>query len=84
MKNSRRYLIAAASALFIAMTAGAQSKSFKLGQWVEIQNSILKELNRSYVDSLPVDRIMRTGIDAMLDNLDPYTIYIPEEEKTCR
>ena len=80
MKNSRRYLIAAASALFIAMTAGAQSKSFKLGQWVEIQNSILKELNRSYVDSLPVDRIMRTGIDAMLDNLDPYTIYIPEEE----
>ena len=80
MKNSRRYLIAAASALFIAMTAGAQSKSFKLGQWVEIHNSILKELNRSYVDSLPVDRIMRTGIDAMLDNLDPYTIYIPEEE----
>lgn len=80
MKNSRRYLIAAASALFIAMSAGAQSKSFKLGQWVEIQNSILKELNRSYVDSLPVDRIMRTGIDAMLDNLDPYTIYIPEEE----
>lgn len=74
-------LFLAVSAAVLACTAASgQSKSFKLGQWVEIQNSILKELNRSYVDSLPVDRIMRTGVDAMLDNLDPYTIYIPEEE----
>ncbi len=58
----------------------AQSQSFKLGQWTEIQNSILKELNRSYVDSLPLDRIMRAGVDAMLEELDPYTVYIPEEE----
>ena len=74
-------LFLAVSAAVLACTAASgQSKSFKLGQWVEIQNSILKEINRSYVDSLPVDRIMRTGVDAMLDNLDPYTIYIPEEE----
>ena len=58
----------------------AQSKGFKLGQWTEIHSSIIKELNHSYVDSLPVDRIMRAGIDAMLEELDPYTIYIPEEE----
>ena len=58
----------------------AQSKSFKLGQWTEIQHSVIRELNRSYVDSLPVDRIMRAGINAMLEELDPYTIYIPEEE----
>ena len=74
-------LFLAVSAAVLACTAASgQSKSFKLGQWVEIQTSILKVLNRSYVDSLPVDRIMRTGVDAMLDNLDPYTIYIPEEE----
>ena len=65
---------------FASLTASAQSKSFKLGQWTEIHNSIVKELNRSYVDSLPVDRIMRAGVDAMLEELDPYTIYIPEEE----
>ena len=58
----------------------AQSKSFKRGQWTEIQHSVIRELNRSYVDSLPVDRIMRAGINAMLEELDPYTIYIPEEE----
>ena len=75
-----RLFFAAAAATVISVSAQAQSKSFKLGQWVEIQNSILKELNRSYVDSLPVDRIMRSGVDAMLEDLDPYTIYIPEEE----
>ncbi|MBR1926339.1 MAG: S41 family peptidase [Bacteroidales bacterium] len=74
-------IIAAAAAIIISGAASsAQSQSFKLGQWTEIQNAILKELNRSYVDSLPVDRIERAGINAMLDALDPYTVYIPEEE----
>lgn len=58
----------------------SQSRSFRLGQWVEIENSILKELNRSYVDSLPLDRMMTAGINAMLEDLDPYTVYIPEED----
>ncbi len=63
-----------------SFSADAQSKAFKMGQWTEIQSAILKELNKSYVDSLPVDRIMRASVDAMLEELDPYTIYIPEEE----
>lgn len=77
--TSKRILISAL-ALCAGLSAYSQSQSFKLGKWTEIQNSILKELSRSYVDSLPVDRIERAGIDAMLDNLDPYTVYIPEEE----
>ncbi len=77
-----KFTAMAAAALFVITCVGAsaQSKSFKLGQWVEIQNSILKELNRSYVDSLPLDRMMTAGIDAMLENLDPYTVYVPEED----
>ena len=66
--------------LGICLAAGAQSPRFKLGKWTEIQTAILQELTRSYVDSLPIDRIERRGIDAMLENLDPYTVYIPEEE----
>ncbi len=66
--------------LAVSLQAGAQSKSFKLGKWTEIHSAIVKELNRAYVDSLPVDRIERAGIDAMLSNLDPYTVYVPEEE----
>ena len=73
-------IVAAAMTVFAVQTASAQSKGFKLGQWTEIHNSVVKELNRSYVDSLPVDRMMRASIDAMLKELDPYTIYIPEEE----
>ena len=72
--------MAVAMAFSASYSLYAQSQSFKLGQWAEIHNSILKELNRSYVDSLPVDRIMRAGVDAMLEELDPYTVYVPEEE----
>ncbi|MCI6492276.1 MAG: S41 family peptidase [Bacteroidales bacterium] len=82
MKN-RSFLIISAFATILltsSFSASAQSKTFKLGQWSEIQSAIIKELNRSYVDSLPVDRIMRAGVDAMLEELDPYTIFIPEEE----
>ena len=78
-----KYLRIAAATAALAFTvapAFGQSKSFKLGQWVEIQNAILKELNRSYVDSLPLDRIEKTGIEAMLEDLDPYTMYVPEED----
>lgn len=81
MKRNLIILLTAAVALsFFVQNASAQTKGFKLGQWAEIHNSIIMELNRSYVDSLPVDRIMRAGVDAMLEALDPYTIYIPEEE----
>ena len=75
-----KHLIAAILAMAIATGASAQSSAFKLGKWTEIHNALLKELNRSYVDSLPIDRIERVGIDAMLRDLDPYTVYIPEEE----
>ena len=75
-----RYLLTASAALLIGATVFAQSQNFKLGKWTEIQNAVLQELSRSYVDTLPVDRIERAGIDAMLSSLDPYTVYIPEEE----
>ena len=78
--NMKRYIITLSMVLMAAATLSAQSQNFKLGQWSEIYNSILKELNRSYVDTLPIDRIMRASVDAMLEELDPYTIYIPEEE----
>ena len=76
----KKLLFLSAAALLTASGAFCQSKSFTLGKWTEIQGAILKELNRSYVDSLPVDRIEKAGIDAMLSELDPYTIFVPEEE----
>ena len=70
MKKCIYTIMTAVMTLVMAQAVSAQTKNFKLGQWAEIHNSILMELNRSYVDSLPVDRIMRAGVDAMLEALD--------------
>ena len=77
----RLNLFAALAAIILCANAGAQSKNFTLGQWVEMHNAILKELGRSYVDSLEVGRIEREATDAMLEALDPYTVFVPEEEQ---
>ena len=79
--KSTRYILAVLTALAVSTAASAQSKTFSLGKWIELHNAILKELNRSYVDSLEVGRIEREGVDAMLEALDPYTVYVPEEEQ---
>ena len=76
---SKKIIMLTAAVLCCTASFG-QSRSFNLGKWTELQKAILQELNRSYVDTLPVDRIERVGIDAMLEALDPYTVYIPEEE----
>ncbi len=76
-------ILAALAAAFLAparIPANAQSKAFNLGRWMQTQTALLQELNRSYVDSLPVERMQKAGIDAMLATLDPYTIWVPEEE----
>lgn len=65
----------------VATLSLAQTRSFKLGQWMEIQNSIIRDVARYYVDSLPVDRMYKAGLDKMLESLDPYTIYVPESEQ---
>ena len=79
----KTFILSALVAFFFASmpAASAQSKSFSMAKWVEVYNSILKELSRSYVDSLEVGRIQRAAVDAMLGALDPYTVYVPEEER---
>jgi len=79
--NHKKIFLSLALVAIVCTGAGAQSHGFELAKWTEIHNSILRELNRSYVDSLEVGRIERAGIDAMLESLDPYTLYIPEEER---
>ncbi len=66
--------------LISATNAGAQSKDFKAAKSLEIQLSILRELSMLYVDSVQVDKLVKVGIDAMMESLDPYTVYIPEED----
>ncbi len=76
----RKRILAVLMCVLTGVGALAQSKNYKMGKWVEIQNAILKELDKSYVDTLPLDRMEKAGIKAMLAQLDPYTVYVPEEE----
>ena len=53
---------------------------FEISKQLDIFNSIVKEVEMFYVDSVEVDKMVRRGIDAMLKGLDPYTEYIPEQD----
>jgi len=69
----------AVALLLLGVEAFGQSNSFNMGQNLEIQYSILKSLGSSYVDSVKYGKIMPLAIESMLQSLDPYTTYIPEE-----
>ncbi|MBQ2562588.1 MAG: peptidase S41, partial [Muribaculaceae bacterium] len=66
-----------APALTIAQTTSTSSQDLRIARNLDIFNSLFKELNAFYVDSLDVDKSMETAINAMLDDVDPYTEYIP-------
>jgi carboxyl-terminal processing protease len=54
--------------------------NFEIVKNLDIYGSLFKELNMYYVDPIDAGKIIKTGIDAMLKSLDPYTTYIPESE----
>ena len=62
--------------------ASGDSRSFQLAKNIDIFNSIVKELDLFYVDSIDPNKTIREGIDAMLYSLDPYTNYFPEEDQS--
>lgn len=79
--NTKLRSLAFAAALLLASVLTAQSREFKAGKSLDIQFSVLRELSLFYVDTIQVDKLVQTGINAMVESLDPYTVYIPEEEE---
>ncbi len=53
---------------------------FEIAKNVDIFVSILKELNEKYADEISPGQLTQTAIDAMLESLDPYTVYYPESQ----
>ncbi|HEY0053896.1 MAG TPA: S41 family peptidase [Pedobacter sp.] len=53
---------------------------FQASKNLDIFSALYKELNISYVDEVNSSQLMETGIDAMLNSLDPYTEFVPESE----
>lgn len=57
-----------------------QEHYFKINKNINIFNSVLRELDLLYVDTIDIDKTVRTGIDYMLNSLDPYNEYYNEED----
>ncbi|NJN41403.1 MAG: S41 family peptidase [Flammeovirgaceae bacterium] len=53
---------------------------FQIAKNLDIFASVFKEVNSLYVDETNPNILIKTGIDAMLQSLDPYTNYVPEDE----
>jgi carboxyl-terminal processing protease len=53
---------------------------FEIAKNLDVFATLFKEVNTYYVDDVPPAQMMRSGIDAMLKSLDPYTNYIPEDD----
>lgn len=53
---------------------------FEITRNLDIFATLFKEVNAYYVDEINPNKLIKTGIDAMLASLDPYTNYIPEDD----
>lgn len=80
MKSIKKYIgiLSIATIGFIGFSY--TDSYFEITKNLEIFNSVFKELNLYYVDDTKPGELMKTGIDAMLKSLDPYTNYIPESD----
>lgn len=80
MKRFRRQFLALALVLGGLFSFSFVTDYFELSKNIEIFASLYREVNTYYVDEIEPAQFMRTGIDAMLKSLDPYTDYISESE----
>ena len=64
----------------VAPTSVMANKNAEVSRNLEIYSTLLRELDMFYVDTFSVEKTVETGINAMLNKIDPYTMYIPERE----
>ena len=86
MKKTLKYLAWACAALCLAVPAAladddkAVNDDAAVARSLDIFNSLYKELNTFYVDTIDAQKTIENAINAMLDDIDPYTEYIPAKE----
>ena len=80
MKRIFLLMIGALGSLLPAMAQETQDHDFETSKNLEIFNAIYRNLDMAYVDTLSAGQTIGTGIQAMLQSLDPYTVYYPAEK----
>ena len=81
-KPGSRFRVAVIAACFLALLAFVKpgDRYFEIARNLEVFASLYRGVNEFYVDPINPNTLMKTGADAMLGSLDPYTNYIPEDE----
>lgn len=80
LKKTRTWIIAAVIAITGFFSMSFADDYFEISRNLDIFATLFRELNIYYVDETKPGDLMKKGIDAMLESLDPYTNYIPESE----
>ena len=80
MKKIQVLTFVIALLLPIGLVAQEKQNNFEIAKSLDIYNSLLRELNLNYVDEINPGELNEAAIKAMLDGLDPYTVFIPESD----
>ena len=78
--KTKTWIIVGAIALTGVFSVSLTDDYFEISRNMDIFATLFRELNIYYVDETKPGDLMKKGIDAMLESLDPYTNYIPESE----
>ena len=80
--NRRNGIIVAIVLITVAFFSfkSGDDRNFQIAKNLDIFNSIVKELDMFYVDTVNAEKMIQTGVEGMLSLTDPYTEYYPEEE----
>lgn len=79
--HKRKKLIFGGSLLLLAIGGMAfQDDLFQVAKNLDIFATVYKEVNINYVDEINSTKLIKRGLDAMMESLDPYTEFVPESE----
>jgi len=76
----KKQLLIGGILVIAAGTFSFKDDLFQLSKNLDVFASVYKEVNINYVDDINSTKMIKTGVDAMLDGLDPYTEFVPESE----
>ncbi|RYE24516.1 MAG: S41 family peptidase [Sphingobacteriaceae bacterium] len=79
--SKRKKLILGGSLFLLAASGWAfQDDLFQVAKNLDIFATVYKEVNINYVDEINSTKLIKRGLDAMMESLDPYTEFVPESE----
>ena len=76
-----RYFLIVFAFTSVLHTYSQDQNNFELSKNLEIYADILRQLNLNYADDINPGELNTTAIDALLEKLDPYTVYVPESRR---